>query len=222
MAIAEALRVIEQSWADLEPRLTVRELAALARLPLPLVEPEDALDLAEALFRLLGPALPRYHPAWEALLDTGTRFSPGSRPPEDTEYQLARRFIARAREAMDRPSIVENAAADFLLEATARFVLRNAVVRSEPITTDRWLIESQIDGRWVYPNFQFISVDPLELHPVVQLLHERLGGYTDDLGAVMWWLTPNSWLGRAPADLLGTGRDPEIEYAADQLINDSW
>ncbi|MGQ4819441.1 hypothetical protein ACQ1ZK_20380, partial [Enterococcus faecium] len=65
MTIAEALRVIDESWADLEPQLTVRELAAVANLPqAPL---HGTPELAEALFGLLAPSLPREHPAWEAL-----------------------------------------------------------------------------------------------------------------------------------------------------------
>ena len=47
-------------------------------------------------------------------------------------------------------------------------------------------------------------------------------GQSDSLGAISWWMTANSWLGVAPSDLLGLGRDAEIEYAAEQLDNDNW
>jgi hypothetical protein len=79
-----------------------------------------------------------------------------------------------------------------------------------------------MNGRRVYPRFQFATTEPATVHEIVLLVNERLGGHEDPLGVISWWLTPNTWLGQPPAQLLGVGHDAEIDYAADQLTNDSW
>lgn len=217
MAIHDALAVIDRTWPDIEPRLTVRELAALADLGHTPVE--DLTDLTERLFFVLARAVPVDHPAWSALRASGTRFSPGAPRPPTAE--LISRYIARAQGALTRPSIVEEAAADFLEEATTRLILR-AGVTTEPPVTGVPLLGFDLDDRRVYPIFQFASTDPPAVHALVGQLAEQLDTEQDSLGAIGWWLTPNTWLGQPPAALLGTGRDTEIAYAAEQLLNDNW
>ena len=75
MAIEEALQIIDQSWTEIEPRLTVRELAALAAIEY--IQPIQTADLSETVFGLVAPALPSQHAAWSALLSSRTRFAPG-------------------------------------------------------------------------------------------------------------------------------------------------
>jgi hypothetical protein len=94
----------------------------------------------------------------------------------------------------------------------------------QPLPRDVTLVAAQINGRAIYPTFQFRFRDNtvVGVHDIVSRLHERLGGRDDPLGAISWWLTPNAWLGRPPSQLLGLGRDAEIEYGAEQLDNDNW
>ena len=226
MAIEDALQLIEQSWDEIEPLFTVCELVAIASIGLPPinfpeeVEPASAVEAAEAIFQVMAAALPPEHAAWSALISSGTRFAPGvRRPPAD---EIVSRCIFRAWAALARPSMTDDAAADFLVEATERELLRHSVLAEVKAPEDRPLIAVEIEGRPVYPHFQFVATDPVAVHDVVWLLNERLGGKEDQLGAISWWLTPNTWLGRAPADLLGAGRDAEIMYAAEQLGNDNW
>jgi hypothetical protein len=72
------------------------------------------------------------------------------------------------------------------------------------------------------PLFQFASAHPYRQHELVAALWQRLDADSDPAGATAWWLTRSPWLDARPADLLGTGRDAEIGYAADQLANDNW
>jgi hypothetical protein len=219
MAIEDALQLIEQSWDEIEPLFTVRELAAIASIGLPPInfpeegEPASAVEAAEAIFEVMAAALPPEHAAWSALISSRTRFAPGiQRPPTE---EIVSRCIFRAWAASARPSMTDDAAADCLVEATERQLLRHGVVAEVEVPKDRPLIAVEIDGLLVYPQVQFVATDPLAVHDLVWLLNERLGGQEDQLGAISWWLTPNTWLGRAPADLLGAGRDAEIAYAAD-------
>lgn len=217
MAINDALLMIDLDWSNIEPRLTVRELAALADL---WHHPQvDDVGPTETAFTLLAPTLPTDHLAWSALRSSGTRFSPGN--PRTSSEEVLSRLIAHAQTTLTRPSIVEDAAADFLVEATQRTVLRAGILAEEPFARDP-LVAVDIGGRRVFPLFQFASVDPVTVHELVWQLNEQLGGFEDPLGAVNWWLTPNTWLGQPPAALLGTGREAEIEYAAAQLTNDNW
>lgn len=230
MAIEEALLIIDQSWTEIEPRLMVRELAALAAIEYS--QPMRTADLSETVFGLLAPALPPDHPAWSALRSSRTRFAPGQR--ETSLEEVIRRSVVRARIAMANPSITDDAAADFLVDSMTRQIVRAGVVTERqllgvaPLTVE---YEGQFrvapltveyEGQHVYPLFQFASVVPLIVHDIVGRVNEVLGGDEDPLGAIGWWLAPNTWLGQAPAELLGAGRDADIEYAASQLANDSW
>jgi hypothetical protein len=217
MAIEDALAVIDQTWPEIEPRLTVREIAELADIG---YGPADKVsDLTELVFFVVVRALPPDHAAWSALRSSGTRFSPGVTPVSAEE--LLSRYITRAQAALARPSIIEDAAADFLVEAMERIVLRSGVTTEKPVT-EAPVLSVNIDRQRVYPLFQFASLSPTILHGPVWRLTTELGGSEDPLGAIGWWLSPNTWLGQAPAQLLGAGRDAEIEYAAAQLRNDSW
>lgn len=81
----------------------------------------------------------------------------------------------------------------------------------------------RVNGELLAPAFQFNEDHRVgSTHRIVRELMPRLNSEGDLLGALSWWLTPNRWLGnRRPADLLGTA-DSQIEFAADQLKNDSW
>jgi hypothetical protein len=215
MAIEEALQIIDQSWTEIEPRLTVRELAALAAIEYS----HPTADLSETVFGLVAPALPAQHAAWSALLSSRTRFAPGRQ--EASLEEVISRSIARARIALAHPSIADDAAADFLVDSTIQQIIRAGVVTERefagiaPLTIE-------YEGQRLYPRFQFAEIEPLIVHDIIGRVNEVLGGDEDPLGAIGWWLAPNAWLGRAPAQLLGGGRDADIQYAASQLANDSW
>jgi len=96
----------------------------------------------------------------------------------------------------------------------------------QSIVTETWIAGPALVVRWgerfAYPRFQFPTGEPPESHETVQRLRTPLDYDRDPAGAIGWWLTASSWLGARPADLLGTAREAEIEYAVEQLANDSW
>jgi hypothetical protein len=217
MAIEDALQIIDQSWAEIEPRLTVRQLTTLAAVGP--VLPERIAELSETVFTLLAPALPPGHPAWSALLSSRTRFMAGQQ--ETSLEEIISRSIARARTAIADPSIADDAAADFLVDSMIRQIIRAGVVTGREFSGTAPLALESV-GQFLYPLFQFAAIEPPIAHQIVGRLNEALGGDADPLGAIGWWLAPNAWLGRAPVELLGAGRDADIAYAASQLANDSW
>jgi hypothetical protein len=217
MAIEDALKSIDRSWPDIEPRLTVRELASIAGLqPGPRTR---TAELSETVFRLLAPALPADHPAWSALRSSATRFVPG--PQGESLEEVIGRCIDRARTAIARPWIADDAAADFLVDSMIRRIVGAGVLVRDQFDGIAPL-EFEYEGQRLYPRFQFAATRPAMPHEIVSRMNGLLGGDEDPIGAISWWLLPNAWLGRAPAELLGSGRDADIEYAASQLANDSW
>lgn len=221
MAIEEALIAIDESWVDIEPRLTTRELVTLANIDQ--LELPPGVDRLEAVFELLAAAIPPDSPAWPALRSSSTRFQTAvPRPPAELAVE---RFIQRARDALSRPSILDDFASDYLVDAWSQ-ELRRLSIRTrqrEPVMPGAVGFAAD-DGMAHYPRFQFVYAggEPVAVHTIVSRLHEQLGGDQDPLGVFGWWLTPNAWLGQAPAQLLGLDRDADIEYAAAQLDNDNW
>jgi hypothetical protein len=217
MAIRDALQVIDQSWTEIEPRLTVRELAALAA-----IQPEHpgwAAEWSESVFVLLSPALPPQHPAWRALRSSGTRFTPGQ---QDTPVdEIIGRFIDRARTAMADPSFDYDIAADSLTDSVIQEIISSGIPAERQVDETVPLAVEYLGQRF-YPRFQFTQSEPSVAEGIVSQVNDLLGGHEDPIGAISWWLTPNTWLGQAPAELLGKGRNAEIEYAANQLSNDNW
>ena len=177
MAIEDALRVIDESWTDIEPRLTARELTALANIDHVAI---GGVDREEKVFQLIAPALPPDSGAWPALRSSSTRFSPGAIGP--SVERIVQRCIERAQAAVTSPSFPLDAAADFLSEAAEQQVLGRSLrvrgARALPETLSRTAIFTEIDGEMVYPAFQFQYVDgaPVAIHEIVVRLFDRLGG----------------------------------------------
>ncbi|OIJ65155.1 hypothetical protein WN71_025450 [Streptomyces mangrovisoli] len=73
-------------------------------------------------------------------------------------------------------------------------------------------------GRARLPRFQF-SEDTLPWLVVLEV-NALLDAAHDPWGAADWWLSPNAWLGGAPAALLGTGRDPHLVDIARFLMEE--
>jgi hypothetical protein len=220
MALAEALDLIDQDWPETEALLSVRTLASVAQLQW--AEAEAPEVLAELIVTSVLADLPRDHSAWRALTASSTRFERRTRQPLD---ELTARVVLRALQTVADPAIVPRAFADLVERAAYDNVRSSGIVvltSSEgvaPIALDPF----RLDNEGAIPTFVFASLDPPSVHEIVVRLHELLDGYRDPVGAASWWLTPNQWLAAAaPAELLGAGRDAELEFAAEQLSNDSW
>lgn len=229
MALEDALRLINADWADIEARLSVRELFSLAHVD-ELVWPRD-VSRPEMVFGLISQRLPSDHRVWPvAGVKKYHLSSPAAIRPSIFEEELAESLadecVRRARSAVEDPSILDEATSDLLVEVWLRNVVTQSLAGAAgPYLFDvRPVISAEINGEIFYPVFQFKVEDnrPIGVHEIVGRLDERLGGRGDPLGVIGWWLAPNAWLGRSPSELLGLGRDAEIEYAAEQLENDSW
>lgn len=220
MAIEDALQAILDDWAQVEPLLTVSELTELASVGWRTTRGAEpsGLEPERAVFAIVSAALPPAHPAWAALAArSGDGTSQGSQPILELDLiDLASVALADPRSAADQ-------SADELAEQSLRALLEAGVI---PVgqgleVPDTWL-SVQFGEQSVVPAFQFASTDPYRQHEAVVALAGELCAQEDPAGAIAWWLTPNPWLAARPADLLGTEREPELAYAADQLANDSW
>lgn len=130
------------------------------------------------------------------LLDTLDEYQPS---PFDMEGELVGEIVCvLSREFLRRFSGVESSRVEFL------------GVQSE-------------QGNWWVPEFQFSNADKGVVEPVIIKVHDSLAGGEDPEGAYAWWVTPNPWLrGARPVDLIGTGRDDEIQAAAEQTSMGNW
>ncbi|MBB5474657.1 hypothetical protein HF998_00635 [Cellulomonas hominis] len=71
------------------------------------------------------------------------------------------------------------------------------------------------------PAFQF-DLASGRVHPVVRELAGTLRYAEDPVGSYSWWTRRNSWIAATPAELLGTGQDDLIRFAAAQIREDAW
>jgi hypothetical protein len=214
MALEDALDLIVAEWPSIEPTLTVRELKQIASAA-------AHRRLSLRIFQVIAPALAADHPAWTRLASSRTRLQVGAARSADRSANL---LVKRARAALAAPTIDLDAAADDLAEETLNWIAGFGIVDTPPDFDDDRLrpLVLAVHGRLVCPTFQFRPTEPFDVYPLVAELHEPLAADVDPVGAVAWWLTDNAWLAARPADLLGSGREREVKYAADQLHNDSW
>jgi hypothetical protein len=228
MAIEDALQVVAADWTDIEPRLKVSELIALAQIGRQ-SSPGDEASRSLAVLEIIADALPPAHEAWSALRSSGTRFDPGfHRGSSLATAQL----IDLAADALATTMAPADAAADYLEERSVAAIVASGGLHgdddggslddSSDLIGGQRLLSIRVDGRLFFPLFQFRSPGSYEQHELVRRLREQLGAASDPVGAAAWWLTPNPWLQARPADLLGTLREAQIEYAAEQLANDGW
>jgi hypothetical protein len=217
MAVDDALNVILSEWDDIEPLLTVSELTTLASVSRETMRGRG-WGRASVVFDIISAALPAGHAAWPALQSRpGPAWRSFPAGPPDLE------LIGRAERALASPWAAADAEADSLAEESQAMVLRHGTAPGGIAEdgSDRWLAVRS-NGQMLYPLFQFASAEPYRQHDTVGRLMRQVGAADDPWGAAAWWLTPNAWLSAIPADLLGTSREPEIAYAADQLGNDNW
>lgn len=217
MAIEDALQAILDDWAQVEPLLTVSELTELASVGWTTMRGAEATEPERAVFAIISAALPPAHPAWAALAARSGGGSQGSQPILELD------LVDLASLALADPRSSEDQSADELAEQSLRALLETGTIPVRPglEVPDTWL-SVQFGEQLLIPAFQFASADPYRQHEMVAALAVELCAQEDPAGAIAWWLTPNPWLSARPADLLGTEREPELAYAADQLANDSW
>jgi hypothetical protein len=186
-----------------ELELAVRELRA-AR------DDASRLAAAESVVGLLNSPLPG-----------GGRYTPG--PPPTSAPFTAAAFTAAdlAVLVLDRHRMVGpvlGAVRDRLLAEPA---LTEADVRrrgTDPADSGLIRLPAYEDGT-VLPRFQFAG-PAARPWPAVLEVNGLLGADRDPWGVADWWLSPNAWLGAAPARLLGTGRDARLVDTARYLIED--
>jgi hypothetical protein len=224
MALADALRQIEQSWPDVEPRLTVAELYRLAearhgRGPAPV---EASEHVAATIIETVGAALPPEHDVWDALRASTRRYAPEPVVPvEESLLQLG----ALVDETLLRPETWLDGLADAGSDWAISAIRDEGFVEAGEIPgldAPAGLLRVPAGDGMVYPSFQFRPEQPVQPHQLIVPVNEHIGADRDPWGAAAWWLTGNRWLSARPADLLGTDREPEILYAAEQLDNDNW
>lgn len=219
MAVEEAMLTALREWAEIEPYLTAEQLAAIARTGRSAVE-DDGRERLLGIFRvIITAALPRDHHIREAML--AQRSAP--RSVRRSAMAITLELADRAADALDSPGRAAEKLADSLEEESGARLLRfGALPASRAPAEGQHLLSLHIGGQIFYPSFQFVSQEHRRQHDIVGRLWHQLGADADAVGAVAWWLTPNPWLAARPADLLGTARESEIGYAADQLANDNW
>jgi hypothetical protein len=224
MALADALRQIEQSWPDIEPRLTVAELyqldATLRGRDPGFVEPSE--PVAATIVETVGAALPPEHEVWNALRASTRRYAPEPAVPvEESLLHLG----ALVEETLLRPETWLDGLADAGSDWAISAILAEGFVEEGEIPgsdTPAGLLRVPVGTRTMYPIFQFRPEPPIQPHQLIVPVNDHIDADRDPWGAAAWWLTGNRWLSARPADLLGTEREPEVLYAAEQLDNDNW
>lgn len=211
VAVEDALAAVAADWDDIFPTLSIRELLLIANPPRSL-----AGDMPEFVFNVLAQHLDPKHRAW-ALLQKG-----GADDRRSSSEAMVR-IVSSAQAALSDPDIEGEVATDALLEVAARGMASQGYAAfGLDAELPPGVVAIELNGRRVAPAFQFETLDDYVLHPTFARASERLDSERDPLGTLSWWMSPNSWLGTTPAALLGTNRQDEIDYAIDQLANDSW
>ncbi|WP_371604185.1 hypothetical protein OG345_34105 [Streptomyces sp. NBC_01220] len=207
--IGEHRESIRAALDDEQHALLLTRLSALADAP-----PDKDMAVRRALqgVRLALRPLPFDHPV-RASLD-GVRLV--AAPPGPATVSEALALIDLLTAAAPVPEPLDLAAADPLFrepalsttEATARCggAPPPELIRlPDPPRGDR------------YPQFQFPEGDG-HPHEVVLKVNRLLLADIDPQGAASWWLGDNTWLGGAPASLLGRLSDHELVCAATALV----
>ncbi|MEU5524077.1 hypothetical protein ABZ759_26325 [Streptomyces sp. NPDC047860] len=108
---------------------------------------------------------------------------------------------------------------DRLLRAPALTLTENAAHgrdTAHPAVDPRLIVLAGEYGEKHLPAFQFEAGNMP--WAVVLEVNSVLGSGTDPWGAADWWLSPHSWWGAPPAELVGHGRDDELLTAAHALV----
>lgn len=155
--------------------------------------------------------LPLDHPVRRAL--DSVRLAGAATPPTP----------AAARDLLERltapsPAAIVAAVRDRLLAAAPGLTPAELRSRRDDATPPADVI--RLDGpddEVRYPAFQF-TPGTGEPRPVVREINRLLCADVDPWGAADWWLSGNTWLGAAPASLLGQVPDATLAGAARDLV----
>ncbi|MBO3750634.1 hypothetical protein J5X84_31540 [Streptosporangiaceae bacterium NEAU-GS5] len=172
------------------------------------VTPEDTAELDEIAIEiadLIEPLLPREHPV-RLSITTAMRWQTGAVVDPGPWTEALSRLDARVLRGTTPARLAES----------ARRWLRAAPSHHPSDVPDGYLPEIiQLDtdqGDLLVPAFQFDEEG--RAHALVLMINAILEVDDDPWGVADWWLGENAWLGAAPADLLGTGRDDDLFAAA--------
>ncbi|MET8629573.1 hypothetical protein ABZW30_38580 [Kitasatospora sp. NPDC004669] len=144
-------------------------------------------------------------------------------PPVPADVDVARELLAwlsaptpAAEPVLDRAPAGETRPGHLLLDALALSAQEARDRCGGPPPPELIRVPGSPEGAR-YPRFQF-PVDGGAPYGVVLEVNRLLLAEIDPWGAGSWWLSDNSWLGGAPASLLGRLPDHQLVGAAAQLV----
>ncbi|MBO3750620.1 hypothetical protein J5X84_31470 [Streptosporangiaceae bacterium NEAU-GS5] len=220
MNLEAALNQLIDQWEEARPYFSADARSQLADLIGRIVpgvrDPHgpaaaDALAAVSELSDLLWLMLPAGHPVREAF-DATRSLAVLSRGADSAE-ELLRRLEAEPAgpDAPPRPEEVMSAVIRRLLGVPALSVADLEDFGVDPDAPGLIRL-TRLDGAYRWPDFQF-GPDRRPLAVVVRI-NEFLEAHEDPWGAADWWLGGNTWLGAAPAALLGKIPDDTLVAAA--------
>lgn len=209
------VRTLALHLPDVRSHLEPDDAAELDRLLAALggtADPERLDDLVMSIMDVVEPWLPPEHPVRRAI-PTGTRW---------TRLDERRTTAAEWAQALDKfgerlvPGWTRTARTPAELLADAQRQLLAAPSHLPGEVADGYgagLVRlTTPDGTTRLPAFQFDREG--RARPLVLLVNSLLDADGDPWGAADWWLGGNAWLGAAPANLIGAGRDDDLVAAA--------
>jgi hypothetical protein len=226
MALQDALREALRQWDRIVPNLEPVELEALQEIVTSGSGDSGGLaDMFLTAFAVMSPALKDIDAVWDELEVSPTRFR---EPAHDALEAFGPLFFGelgrRVTGAMDGVPRERSAQKASIERAVSE---RLAALPAVPFAqAPPQALRLVINARLVTPVFQLMENSGSgllwQMRPVAERVNELLDAASDARGAASWWTSYNPWISTAPADLLGTGGEGEILYAADQLLNDSY
>lgn len=226
MALQDALREALRQWDRVVPKLESVELEALHEIATSgRGDSGDSADIFLTAFAVMSPALQDIDTVWDQLEISPDRFRESAiealEPFGPLFFGELRRRVTGAMDGVARGHSAEEASIERAV--SERLAALPAVPFAQAPPQALRLV---VNARLVTPVFQLTKDSgpglPWQMRPVAERVNEVLGAASDARGAASWWTSYNPWISTAPADLLGTGGENEILYAADQLLNDSY
>jgi hypothetical protein len=219
MSLDPVMRVVAEHWDSIESHLTVvqaQRFRVLVGQFTAAGAPADQFDAVDELLEMLVFALPASHPVRRAIADPdATRSASALAPAEDQELmEELRRILDQEPRgpfgpqavADNEPGPLDEITRDAMERLLAVPALSAADLRrrgGDPAQEHLIRLEDRDGPR--FPVFQFdASGRPLRL---VLEINALLDADADPWGVADWWLGRNSWLSRAPAELIGQVAD---------------
>jgi hypothetical protein len=171
-------------------------------------DPDHLEEIAIEVADLVEPILPAGHPV-RRVITTRPRFDSSPAEPDPADWAPV---LSRIREINLASGFAS--AAELLADVRANLLTAHSYRPDEVLDGhDPHLVRlEEADGTGRVPAFQFDASGLAR--PIVLLINRLLEAGDDPWGVADWWLGGNAWLGAAPADLLGGGRDDDLVAAA--------